>query len=135
MANIQPTKTTFLIAEDVRPELNGKMTLIGFIAPNELQVDKNTQFPTAFPSICIVLVVHDGEGTFTVNASLTDPNGTDVLVGAPSQPLEKKAGASTTMIFKVAPMIISKPGDFNFSVKLDGQLLGGPYGFTVKLAP
>jgi hypothetical protein len=72
--------SSFLLCEDVREEVNNKLTVIG-VFPNDYIV---LQKDVLIPSLMAVLFARGGEGSFETRVSLTDPKG-QMVIESPKQ--------------------------------------------------
>ena len=97
-----PTKrdVRFILAEDLRQEAPGKLSIFGFMAGDQILVggDPPKEFPGAafiLPSLAFLFVISAGEGNFGGRLRVIAPDRKTVVFDAPFQaPLEKKKGVS-----------------------------------------
>jgi hypothetical protein len=71
----QSDGSSFLLCEDVREEVNNKLSIIG-VFPND---DVVLQKDIVVPSLMAVLFARGGEGPCQTKVSLTDPKGKKVI--------------------------------------------------------
>src|SRR3990170_6853318 len=86
MPKMLPKRIHFLIADAIREETGGKLTVMGLYAGNDirLQGPLPTEIPDgmkgiAIPSLAILAIITDGHGEFRTQFYLYDPN--DKLLG------------------------------------------------------
>lgn len=115
---VAPTKFTVLLCEDIRQEVGNKFTVLGLFAGNVIE------FPPEAPvlvqlNLTIVILVHDGEGTFSGTFQLTGPAGlVGTAVQIPSQ--TKVQDATMVLIFAFKPTPPIAFGEFRADLSLSG---------------
>src|ERR1700746_950006 len=67
--------SSFLLCEDVREEVNNKLSIIGVFSNDEIVLQKDI----LIPSLMAILFARGGEGPGETRVSLTDPNGQAVI--------------------------------------------------------
>jgi len=67
--------SSFLLCEDVREEVNNKLSIIGVFSNDEIVLQKNI----LIPSLMAVLFARGGEGSCETRVALTDPHGQTVI--------------------------------------------------------
>lgn len=67
--------SSFLLCEDVREEVNDKLSIIGVFPNNDIVLQKDI----VVPSVMAVLFARGGEGSCETRVSLTDPKGQTVI--------------------------------------------------------
>jgi hypothetical protein len=67
--------SSFLLCEDVREEVNNKLSIIGVFSNDEIVLQKNI----IIPSLMAVLFARGGEGSCETRVALTDPHGQTVI--------------------------------------------------------
>jgi hypothetical protein len=67
--------SSFLLCEDVREEVNNKLSIIGVFPNNDIVLQKDI----VVPSVMAVLFARGGEGPCETRVSLTDPKGQTVI--------------------------------------------------------
>ena len=72
--------SSFLVCEDVREEVNNKLTIIGVFQNDEIVLQKNI----LIPSLMVILFARGGEGSCETTVALTDPHG-QVVIESPKQ--------------------------------------------------
>ncbi len=89
----------FLLAEDLRQEGLGKLSILGFIPGNRFAVggDPPKQIPGAafvLPSVAFLFVIEGGEGKFGGHLRMFAPDGKTTVLDSPiQQPIEKVKGS------------------------------------------
>jgi uncharacterized protein DUF6941 len=72
--------SSFLLCEDVREEVNNKLSIIGVFSNDEIVLQKNI----IIPSLMAVLFARGGEGSCETSVALTDPHG-QIVIESPKQ--------------------------------------------------
>ena len=72
--------SSFLLCEDVREEVNNKLSIIGVFQNDEIVLQKDI----LIPSLMAVLFARGGEGPCETKVSLTDPAG-QTMIESPKQ--------------------------------------------------
>jgi len=67
--------SSFLLCEDVREEVNNKLSIIGVFPNDDIVLQKDI----VVPSVMAVLFARGGEGSCETRVSLTDPKGQTVI--------------------------------------------------------
>lgn len=67
--------SSFLLCEDVREEVNNKLSIIGVFPNNDIVLQKDI----VVPSVMAVLFARGGVGSCETRVSLTDPKGQTVI--------------------------------------------------------
>ena len=114
-------KTIFLLCEDIRQELGGKISLLGVIPANHLTLEGMPQnsADAVIPSLTFVFLFRDGEGEFNGKVGIIAPDEKE-LIPENEHPMKKGAKDTMNTIFKLAPFKVMT-GKFKPYVVLDGQ--------------
>src|SRR5206468_8610616 len=72
--------SSFLLCEDVREEVNNKLSIIGVFPNDDIVLRKDI----VIPSLMVVLFARGGQGPCETKVSLTDPKG-QTIVESPKQ--------------------------------------------------
>lgn len=111
-----------MLAEDIRQEVGGKLTILGFAGANHLKIPKNFDVPKdalmAIP-LNFLFQFTDGLGKFSSKIIINDPNGTPLLESA-LMPAEKVPDGYMQIILKVPQFVFKDTGTFECIVDLDG---------------
>lgn len=67
--------SSFFLCEDVREEVNNKLSIIGVFQNDDIVLQKDI----LIPSLMVVLFARGGEGSCETRVSLTDPRGQTVI--------------------------------------------------------
>ena|ERR1700680_2447143 len=121
------SKIDFLICENARPEQSGKVTLIGYMASAEIQLESNAHYPAGI-GIAFLFVLRDGEGTFSGSIEMRAPNQAIIAV-TPLPAVIKKAGEANIIINNVPALLLPMPGVYSIILMLDGA----SYTRTLKI--
>ena len=94
--------SSFLLCEDVREEVNNKLSIIG-VFPND---DIILQRDIVVPSVMAVLFARGGEGPCETRVSLTDPKGQTVIESPKKTVLLEKNNTYLAAIRVLAPELV-----------------------------
>jgi hypothetical protein len=126
MNNIYPKKdmVRFILAEEVRPELLGKLSLQGFMPGEQFRVagqpPPNLPPGIAFlvPSLAFVFVIAGGQGKFVGHFRVIAPDKkTIVMDAAAEKPIETRTGKVS--IFAMGAKPFFGPAFGTYSIRLD----------------
>lgn len=112
-------KASFLIAEEVRPEASGKMTLLGLFPGDTIILHKGERpegvpenAPAGLEKLTIMATISDTEGTYKVKGKIVDPSGKFKELELGEATIQK--GFSHSAIIELKPFLIKQPGIFHF---------------------
>lgn len=134
MRKAYPKEVRFLLADGVREETGGKVTVLGLYSGDDvvLQGDLPPILPEgmlglALPNLSFLVVIKDGAGEFQVQYSLVDPMGGSI--GRPNleQTISKQKGIPTNIIVQVSPFPLSSFGRYKFLLEIDGRKFEYPF--------
>ena len=94
--------SSFLLCEDVREEVNNKLSIIG-VFPND---DIILQRDIVVPSVMAVLFARGGEGPCETRVSLTDPKGQTVIESPKKTVVLEKNNTYLAAIRVLAPELL-----------------------------
>lgn len=136
MPKVLPKQLRFLLADSIREELGGKLTVIGLYTGGEviLQGAMPEDVPDGFegialPGLSILAVFEDGEGEFQVQFQVYDPSKRPLGKSAPTTVVKAK-NATQNLIFPIMPFPVPRLGRYRFELRLDNRKY--EYSFTVR---
>ena len=94
--------SSFLVCEDVREEVNNKLSIIGVFPNNDIVLQKDI----VVPSVMAVLFARGGEGSCETRVSLTDPKGQTVIESPKKTVALEKNTAYLAAIRVLAPELV-----------------------------
>ena len=94
--------SSFLLCEDVREEVNNKLTIIGVFPNDDIVLRKDV----VIPSLMAVLFARGGEGTCETRISLTDPKGQAVIESPKQTTILEKNKVHLAAIRVLAPELL-----------------------------
>jgi hypothetical protein len=94
--------SSFLLCEDVREEVNNKLSIIGVFPNDDIVLQKDI----LIPSLMAVLFARGGEGPCETRVSLTDPKGQTVIESPKQTVVLEKNKAHLAAIRVLAPHLI-----------------------------
>lgn len=142
MSNKAPSKqdVRFILAEDIRPEIMGKLSVQGFI-PGETffvggkpppELGPNVAF--AVPSLTFLFVITGGEGKFDGRFRVIGPDKKTMVVDTPAEkPIEKIKGKAA--LFATASKPFVGPAFGTYAVELELGSSKFRFSMTVQKGP
>jgi len=94
--------SSFLLCEDVREEVNNKLTIIGVFTNDDIVLQKDV----VIPSLMAVLFARGGEGPFETRISLTDPKGQAVIESPKQTIILEKNKVHLAAVRVLAPQLL-----------------------------
>lgn len=133
-------KIKFLVAEEIRPEMGGKFTVLGLIPDEVLIIESKrpenapAEIPDGIERLALFLVVSElADGVHKFKGQIFDPNGApynpQVALGEAS--VEK--GTSRSMIIELKPFIVRTYGAYRFDLYIDDELAS--FSFEIRSKP
>jgi hypothetical protein len=118
MAKVFPSdaQINLVIADDVRQEVNSKISLSGYYVANSMNVkDLGSSVPLTF-----LVVVLEGEGTFKFKMDFFAPSGNPIFQG-PEAEFIKEPGKASVSIAKFGNFPVSAVGKYRIDMYFDGK--------------
>src|SRR5581483_726343 len=109
--------SSFLLCEDVREEVNNKLSIIGVFPNDEIVLQKEV----VIPSVMAVLFARGGEGSCGTRVSLTDPKGQTVIESPKKTVVLEKSDAYLAAIRVLAPELTV--GQYTIKFFFDDQTI------------
>ena len=94
--------SSFLLCEDVREEVNNKLTIIGVFTNDDIVLRKDV----VIPSLMAVLFARGGEGPCETRISLTDPKGQAVIESPKQTIILEKNKVHLAAVRVLAPQLL-----------------------------
>lgn len=94
--------SSFFLCEDVREEVNNKLSIIGVFPNNDIVLQKDI----VVPSVMAVLFARGGEGSCETRVSLTDPKGQTVIESPKKMVVLENDTAYLAAIRVLAPELV-----------------------------
>jgi hypothetical protein len=94
--------SSFLLCEDVREEVNNKLSIVGVFPNDDIVLQKDI----LIPSLMVVLFARGGEGPCETKISLTDPKGQTVIESPKQTIVLEKNKAYLAAIRVLAPQLM-----------------------------
>ena len=94
--------SSFLLCEDVREEVNNKLTIIGVFPNDDIVLQKDI----VIPSLMAVLFARGGEGPCETRVSLTDPKNQTVIESPKQTTVLEKEKVYLAAIRVLAPELM-----------------------------
>lgn len=126
MANVYPRNVQFLLADAVRQEEGGKLTVLGLYSGDAVLLKDSlpNSIPEgmeglALPGLTIVAIVRDGQGSFSYGVHLYGPDGKALGKGVDGMKLDKKKDAPASLLIPVQPFPIPDFGTYRVLLQLN----------------
>lgn len=113
----------FILCEDVRPESDGKITILGMIPGTKVGFLPNSgvaEGEALVGSLTLLMVFRDGIGQYEALMSLLSPAGVELL-SPQSQTVDKPSPEGAMNIVVALRPLVAAAGTYTFSVSLDGH--------------
>ena len=109
--------SSFLLCEDVREEVNNKLTIIGVFTNDDIVLQKDV----VIPSLMAVLFARGGEGPCETRISLTDPKGQAVIESPKQTIILEKNKVHLAAVRVLAPQLLV--GRYTIKFFFDGEAI------------
>lgn len=130
-------KLNFFVADEIRPELNGKLTALGMFADNTVVLEsqnamdsKKSGIPAGFDRLAFVVNISDAQGEkHSFKGQIVDPTGKN---HGPEIPLGENVfgrNSSRTIIVEAKPFVMNGTGTYYFNFYVDDVL--HPFPFNI----
>src|SRR5579863_1273895 len=128
MSNSVPQSdgSSFLVCEDVREEVNNKLSVIGVFQNDTIALQEEV----LIPSLMAVLFARGGEGSCETKVSLTDPQGNTVIESPKQTVILEKDNVHLAAVRVLAPHLIV--GQYKIKFYFDDETI--ERSFQVKSA-
>jgi hypothetical protein len=128
MSNSVPQSdgSSFLVCEDVREEVNNKLSVIGVFQNDTIALQEEV----LIPSLMAVLFARGGEGSCETKVSLTDPQGNTVIESPKQTVVLEKDNVHLAAVRVLAPHLIV--GEYKIKFFFDDETI--ERSFQVKSA-
>lgn len=132
-------KIKFLVAEEVRPEVGGKYTVLGLI-PDEVLIFESRrpenapeEIPDGIERLALFLVVSElADGVHKFKGQIYDPNGEpynpEIALGEGIV----EEGTSRSMVIELKPFVVKKYGIYRFDLYVDDKSASFPFEIRSK---
>ena len=126
-----PENLDTILCDDIRREVNNKITLIGIYGNKIIVPD----LPFLLGHLGILQLWRGGNGKFNVHCAVLDPDGTE-LARTPELPLtlSQEHGTTGRVIISFGGVKIEKAGTHKIVTTFNGEKIG-EYGFMIEKAP
>lgn len=123
--NKQPDSVTFLLAESIRQEIDGKHTIVGAYPGDHVvlngraaDMSLSPETPAVLPGLYLYTLFRGGVGNFKATVHVSDPQGNQIK--PPLEfPVEGVEGATITILVNMVPFTIPSLGRYTINVHLD----------------
>jgi hypothetical protein len=108
---------TFLIAEGVRPETGGKLTIVGFYGGGNILVPEETE-ETNLASLALIFIFKDGEGRFATHLTINAPSG-NPIAELNMRDTVIQEGKTHTIVAQLTPFTAREYGRYEVLLRLN----------------
>lgn len=119
-----PTTTHILVADDIRQEQGGKLTLVGVYSGNNIIFELPENAPAnarpVLPALSVYAAFLDGEGEYSARIDLLSPSD-QILVSAGPFPAKKSLDENMILNCRWAPVNFPQDGKYTIKVSLDDR--------------
>jgi hypothetical protein len=135
MSNKKPLSASFLLCEDVRPELNGKVTINGLFPGAKVLLLTKPKTKKAkgtvgrIDQLAILAMIENGSGSFPVTLLVKGPAGEKILEGKIGDVLLAE-GRTALLAFRMLPLIVPTFGSFRAEFTVGESVL--PFEFHIE---
>lgn len=132
-----PTRqyATFVLSEDLRAEVNGKITLLGVYPAAGIRIfSKPTKANPAKLRLVFSFFFRDGYGTFKPKVVLRDPKG-NTLLSKDFDQVEKEAKSSLPIALIALIQSVTTVGEYHVTAYLDDQEYTFPIDILSSVPP
>jgi hypothetical protein len=124
-----PKHEVTLFCDDIREELNGKVSLIGLYA-RDIIIHKD--LPIKLSKLCFFTSVSEGSGEFDVSHTLINPDKKNILNEKIKQNIFLSPEQPGYIVLNVVPVHIEKKGQYVYKIYIDDKLFHSTI-FNVKV--
>jgi hypothetical protein len=136
-------KVDFLIAEEVRPEANNKISVLGLFAGDTVIMIKGERpqgvpedTPAGLERLSILSIISDApDGLHKFKGRLIEPSGELYRPESALGEATTKKGFSHTVIVELKPLIVKKSGIFRFEFFVDEEMFSYPFEIREQTQP
>lgn len=111
-----PTHECTLFVDDIREEVNGKLSLIGLYG---LDLVLKQDAPIALSKLCIVTRVFGGDGEAVFKFSMKDPEGAELLDQSTELKLNLRPNTLGNLNLILSPFPVNMFGKYKFTILLE----------------
>lgn len=128
-------KIKFLMAEEMRPEASGKLTILGLFPDDNLiitntayPVDVSPETPRGIEKLVFLVNVSDApKGKLKFKARITDPSGGEYKPEMQLGEGHVEKGASRSFIVELKPFIVDLIGVYVFNFYVNKEIHSFPF--------
>lgn len=128
-------KINFFLADEFRPEIAGKQTVLGLYADNTILLEHQAQLetpelklPSGIDRLAFLVNISDApEGLHSLKAQIIGPSGIPHGPEVPFGESEILKGTSRAIILEAKPFLIQEKGTYHFNFYVDDILYSFPF--------
>lgn len=129
----QSLSASFLLCEDIRSELHGKVTVVGLFPGGKVLLLKSPKKVKGFVGqvnqLAILAMIQGPNGNFPVSLVLTSPTNETVLDGNLG-PVPLTEGRTGIIAFRMAPFMVPAFGTYRAAFTVGDKVL--PFEFQIE---
>ncbi len=111
----------FLVADNVRQESTGKVTIIGAFSAGQIILTGKPVFPVSLP-LAFFVVFKDGEGIFDAKIRITDPNQKTIGDAISLGLLTKNPQQAMQLLINFPMIPLIGEGEYKVEIMLDDRV-------------
>lgn len=122
----------FILCDDIRREGNGKITLLGIYASDEISVgrEKDEGSNIEFQELSFYFTIKAGEGDFKSRAKICyspENQSEETIFDEEFSVIKKKDGVTAVAGFKISPIVLRSYGKYKVTLTLDDNEFTFPF--------
>lgn len=133
-------KIKFLVAEEIRPEVGGKLTILGLMPDDTLLMtssrpaDAPPEVPNGLERLAFLLSVSDlPEGEHKFKGQIFNPSGEPYNPETSFGEGTVEKGTSRSIIIDIKPFIVKNFGSYRLDFYVDGSVSSFPFEIREQL--
>jgi hypothetical protein len=126
MTRVYPTQVSFLIADVIRLELGGKVTLAGLYSGDQLLLEgelpkelPDNAVALALGGLSILIVLKGGDGRFPTSFAIDRPSGEPLGIQGALDEITLAKGQTHNLVLPIVPFPVFEFGQYILRLKLN----------------
>ena len=107
------------MCETAREESGGKVSILGYVAGDEIMLPSDIKFPAGF-SFAFVFVLKDGSGKFKPTFEIRDSSGNNIIPLQPLSELVKPLGKAANILVNIPMLVVPSFGTYSITMSIEG---------------
>lgn len=132
----------FLLADEIRPEIGGKQTILGYYADANLLIEPipqseetlKSKLPEGIDRLAFLITVSDVPGgQHKYKGQIIDPSGNPHGPEMPLGELDVEKDRSRSFAIEAKPFLLKGKGTYHFNFYVDEELHSFPFRITARV--